>query len=108
MKKLELGLLVSAALLSTAGCTWVKVSEAGADVLILPADRVSHCKKVGEVNTSVKGDVLGIDRKQKKVGTELDTLARNEAVSLEANTLVRLSVEDGHGSYAAYRCPVEP
>lgn len=108
MKKIELGLLISAVLLSTAGCTWVKVSEAGADVLILPEDRVSHCKKVGEVNTSVKDDVLGIGRKQKKVGTELDTLARNEAVSLQANTLVRLSVEDGRGSYAAYRCPVEP
>jgi len=107
MKNLKWGLPVLLGLFATMSCTWVKVSEAGADVLILPADRVSHCKRVGEVNTSVKDDVLGIGRKQKKVGTELDALARNEAVSLEANTLVRLSIEDGRGSYAAYRCPVE-
>lgn len=87
------------------GCTWVKVSEEAAAIPILPAGRVSDCQRLGTVNTSVKAYIAGVGRNEKKVETELDNLARKEALKLNANSLVRLSIEKGQGEYVAYRCP---
>ncbi len=106
MKKSLLGLFLFLGLFSAVGCTWVKESEESRQVVILPADRVGHCTRIGEVNASVKDSIIGIDRNREKVQTELDRLAKNQAVSLRANTLVRMSVDDGTANYAAYRCPV--
>jgi hypothetical protein len=41
-----------------------------------------------------------------KLQTELETLARNEAVRLEANAVAPATViEDGRQQFRAYRCP---
>lgn len=92
-------------LIFTAGCTWVKVSDAGSEVVIMPADRVAACKLIGTVTTSVKDRIIGVERKEEKVRQELDRLAQNQAAKLNANTLVRASIDDGQGNYIAYRCP---
>ena len=104
MKNLIMPLSVAFSLI-IGGCTWVKVSDAGKDVVILPADRVANCARVGNVTTSVKDRVAGIERNEEKVQRELDRLAQNQAVTLNANSLVRVSIRDGQGNYLAYRCP---
>jgi len=87
------------------GCTWVKVSEEEAGIAILPASRVADCQRLGTVSSTVKDRVIGVSRRDTKVETELDNLARKEALKMNANSLVRVSVEDGEGEYIAYRCP---
>ena len=97
--------LAGAALL--AGCSIVKVSEAGKKVRIVNSDQVQLCKRLGTVSTSVIDNVLFVPRNDDKVRTELDKLARDQAVLMEANTLVRVSIQDGQGSYVAYDCPAQ-
>jgi Domain of unknown function (DUF4156) len=96
--------LVVSAMVASA-CSWVKVSEAGKQVHILPASRVADCVKIGTISTSVKDKIIGIERNNDKVRTELDRLARDQAVLMNANSLVRAAIKDGEGSYIAYRCP---
>ena len=91
--------LLAAAVALTPACTWVKVSPEAQQVVVLPASRV------GVISTTVKAVVMGIPRDATKVRNELDDLARQQAVSLGANTVVRQSVVNGKGSYAAYNCP---
>ncbi|WP_257386814.1 DUF4156 domain-containing protein [Tahibacter caeni] len=98
-------LLLCAALAALAGCTWVKLEDGGAHVRVAYDGRVDGCDKAGEVSVSVKDRIGPYDRNDLKVKDELETLARNQAVSLPADTLVALGEpRNGEQSFAAYRC----
>ncbi len=97
--------LIAAALLATTACTWVQVPPEAQQVVVVPANRVSACNRVGTVSSTVRATILAIPRDANKVRNELDDLARQQAVSMGANTLVRESIRNGTGSYVAYNCP---
>lgn len=98
-------LLLCAVLATLAGCTWVKLEDAGAHVRVAYDGRVDGCDKVGEVGVSVKDRIGPYDRSNLKVKDELETLARNQAASLPADTLVALGEpRNGEQSFAAYHC----
>lgn len=86
-------------------CTWVRTTPEGANVRVAQADEVENCTAKGQVTTSLKSRVGGFERKPGKVAGELETLARNEAVSLGGNTVVAESlVKDGRQTFDVYRC----
>jgi len=98
-------LLFTATLALLAGCTWVKLDDAGARVRVAYDGRVDGCDKAGEVSVSVKDRVGFYDRNDLKVKDELETLARNQAISLPADTIVALGPpRNGEQSFTAYRC----
>lgn len=86
------------------GCTWVKIPEEAKAVAIVAENRITNCRHVGNVSTEVKWKVAGIARNAEKVQSELDDLARRQALGLDADTLVRESIKDGTGRYRAYHC----
>lgn len=90
------------------GCTWVKIPEEAEAVTIVGESQVADCKQLGNVTTEVKWTILGIARNAEKVRSELDDLARKQALGLGADTLVRHSAEEGAGRYSAYRCELAP
>ncbi|MGI9569293.1 MAG: DUF4156 domain-containing protein, partial [Desulfobulbia bacterium] len=68
-------------------------------------DRVNDCEKLGDLSTYTKAKVAGVNRKAKIVQQELETLARNEASEMGADTIVVASeISDGRQSFLAYRC----
>lgn len=86
-------------------CTWVNENPAGRDVAIASNEQVENCQKKGEISVQVKGRVGFYDRNAKKVLKELQTLARNEAIKLGANTIVaNKEPEKGQQTYRAYYC----
>lgn len=98
---------VSLLLLATilAGCTWVNATPQGERVRLVPADRVADCEKLGEISTFTKATIAGLDRNADKIRQELNTLARNEAAQMGADTIVAAtSVSDGRRGYIVYRC----
>ena len=54
-----------------------------------------------------KAEIAKVDRKQAKVATELETLARNYAVGMGGNTIVAEDeiTEDGKQTFVVYSCP---
>ncbi|MCK9563493.1 MAG: DUF4156 domain-containing protein [Bacteroidales bacterium] len=104
-RTLSVRLLTATALLAATACTWVKVPPEAQKVIVVPANRVSACQRIGTVSSTVKATILTIPRDGTKVRNELDDLARKQAVPMGANTLVRQSIADGKGSYVAYHCP---
>ena len=97
----------AALVLFVSGCTWVPMApEAAAVRVILPGAAPGGCEKRGEVAVSVKDSVAFYERNQLRVRDELETLARNEAPGLQANTVQALGEPaDGTQRFAAWRCP---
>lgn len=88
------------------GCTWVPMAPEAAAVQVLPAGAApADCEKRGEVSVSVKDSVAFYERNALRVRDELETLARNEATGIQANTVQALGEPDnGSQRFAAYRC----
>lgn len=98
-------MILSAILLGLLGCTWVEVNNSGKMVDIVSERHIQHCQKVGSLDVDTKASLLGIQRQQQKVLTELETLARNEAANIGADTLVAIDRPiEGAQTYHAYRC----
>lgn len=87
-------------------CTWVQPDTAGAlvNVVYSPVE-VKSCRQLGEVAVSVKAEVAGISRNEVKVRDELESLARNQAATMSADTILPKSdVVDGGQEFFVYRC----
>lgn len=102
MKKIVM--LFAIASLSSA-CTWVKVSEAGNDVAVSNQANVAGCDKMRTVSVKVADNLGPVNRGAEKVATELATMARNEAVKFNGDTVVPISaISDGSQDFAVYKC----
>ena len=90
-----------------AACTWVPMESGAAGVRVLALGAAtSGCTRLGEIEGSVKDRVALYQRNPLRVQEELETMARNEAVGLGANTVVPLeAARDGRQRFAAWRCP---
>lgn len=88
------------------GCTWVKMGPGGADVAVARADQnMAACVRRGEVAVSVKDRLGPYERNEIKVRDELETLARNEAPSMGADTVQpKGDPVDGEQRFTAWKC----
>lgn len=93
-----------APLLLLGGCTWVHMAPGASAVKVVNA-APSGCERRGEVEVSVKSGLGPYQRNPVRVREELETLARNEAPGLKADTVQPLGEPaDGAQRYAAWRC----
>lgn len=103
-KRGKLAVLLLSLLVS--GCTWVPITEEGAQVQVRAADQVQDCEPKGRVTAVVKHKIGGIVRSEEKVREELRTMARNEAARMGSNALVaETEPTDGRQVFLIYRCP---
>lgn len=86
------------------GCTWVHMAP-GASAVKVVEKAPAGCEKRGEIEVSVKDSIVFYERNQLRVREELETLARNEAPGLGADTVQPLAPpSDGAQRYIAWRC----
>ena len=98
--------LVAVLAASLSACTWVKMEPAAYEVRVARmADDLSACTRRGEIGVSVRDKVALYQRNDLKVRDELETLARNEATGLAADTVQPLNDPSaGEQRFAAFRC----
>lgn len=102
-------LIALAAASLSVGCTWVHMAPGANVVQVMAAGNPPACQKQGEVAVSVKDSIAFYDRNPLRVREELETLARNEAPGLQADTIQPLGQPvDGGQRFAAYRCGATP
>lgn len=106
MSRLPIAASSLALVFTLAACTWVKPDPAGANVRVAYDGNVAGCTKMGEIGVGVRDRIMpGIDRNDLKVRDELESLARNEAVTLNADTITVLTEPvQGEQRFAAWRC----
>ena len=99
-------LILAATSLAVSACTFVKMGPGADEVRVIAqgAPPVA-CEKRGEIDVSVKDRLGPYERDQLRVKDELETLARNEAPSVSADTIQpRSPPADGAQRFIAYRC----
>lgn len=104
MNKAALFTLLSVAAF-TGACTWVKETPSGDAVRVAYDGNVGGCRDAGAISVSVTDKVAFYHRPDLKVRDELETLARNQAAGIPADT-IRPTGEpkDGSQSFEAYVC----
>ncbi len=103
--KLRYTMLSIATLASVQACTWVKSSDSGNSVHVAYSGNVSGCRDAGSVSVSVTDKVAFYHRPSIKVRDELETLARNQAATIPADTIKATSEPvDGSQTFEAYVC----
>lgn len=91
--------------LSVSACTWVDMAPNAQSVRVVSAGAPPACEKRGEVQVAVKHNIAFYERNALRVREELETLARNEAPSLQADTIQPLAdPAQGAQRFGAYRC----
>lgn len=92
-------------LIGLQACTWVKPTEAGAQVRLVEDYNVTQCTKLGTTTTSVKHKIGAMGRDLEKVTEELTVLARNEAAVMGGDSIVAQGPPaDGSMVFGVYRC----
>ncbi|MDQ3039445.1 MAG: DUF4156 domain-containing protein [Pseudomonadota bacterium] len=89
---------------TTSACTFVHMAP-GAKAVRVVEGPPAGCERRGEITVSVKDSVAFYERNQLRVREELETLARNEAPGLGADTVQPLGPPgDGEQRFAAWKC----
>ena len=95
--------VVAGALLA-GGCTWVHMAP-GASAVKVVTGPPAGCQRRGEIAVSVKDRLGPYTRDPIRVRDELETLARNEAPGLQADTVQpKAEPTDGEQRFLAFRC----
>ena len=99
-------LLLTAAVLAATGCTWVPIAPGASAVRVLPMGAApAGCEVRAEIEVSVRGKIGFWERNPLRVSEELETLARNEAADLQADTLQPLEApREYEQRFVTYRC----
>ena len=85
-------------------CTWVPIAPEARKVQVLRA-APENCQHLGEIEVEVTDKVSLYRRNAIKVTEELETLARNRAVTMPATDIHPLSEpREGMQRFAAWRC----
>jgi hypothetical protein len=97
--------IVCTVALCVSGCTWVSVTEEAQNVRVLQANATAGCQKIGNVSAKTTDHVTIFARSDRKIQTELESLARNEATELGGDAIAPVgTVKDGRQSFDVYRC----
>jgi hypothetical protein len=95
---------LSAISLAGAGCSWVKTTPGGAQVVEATAADVSGCQELGTASGTTRTSV-GLPRDKDVIRDEQVTLARNQAALIGGDTIVQAGPpQGGMLSFTVYRC----
>ncbi len=106
MKKLIINTLLLSFLGGVSACSFVSLNP-GAENIAVSADgnSLSKCKFLGNTDVSLwsKADTF---QSQGTVDEQLNILARNQAATMNGNTVIAKSdINNGQRTYAVYNCP---
>ena len=96
-------MLIAALVMSLSACTFVHMAPKASAVKVLAT--APNCERRGEAEVSVRHKVGFYERSEAQVRDELETLARNEAPGVGADSISPLGppVEGGQ-RWALWRC----
>jgi hypothetical protein len=96
---------IAATLAQLSACTWVKPTISAENVRVAYDGNVAGCRDAGAISVSVTDKVAFYHRPDLKVRDELETLARNQAAGIPADTIKPVDEpKDGAQNFQAYVC----
>lgn len=107
MKNLKSNLAVVCSFILLASCSFVKLNPQATNTQVVSdVGALSDCKYLGDTNASIWSKA-GTFQSDKSVESQLDTLARNDAATMNGNTVVPKSdIVEGKRTYGVYECSI--
>jgi hypothetical protein len=107
MKNLKMNIIIVGTIaMALAACSFVSLTPQAENVTVSPkASTLSSCKFLGNTNVSIwsKADTF---QSQKSAESQLDILARNQAATMNGNTVAPTTeINNGQREYGVYNCP---
>tara|TARA_B100000482_G_scaffold28297_2_gene18218 strand:+ start:10341 stop:10682 length:342 start_codon:yes stop_codon:yes gene_type:complete len=92
-------------LLAIISCAkFVDIKE-GSDKILLVTKEPEGCISKGTVDVSVLSEIAYVERSKEAIDRDLLQLAKNSAVSVKANTIMKSeSPEPGKATFSMYKC----
>ncbi len=100
-------ILMTGALLATAGCTWVSVNPQAKQkgIMVLPQDRVTSCRLLSKTQVAIADKVGFLERPASDVEHDLQNLAVNQAATQGGDTVSPLTpMANGSQTFGIYKC----
>ncbi len=96
---------LSTGALALGACTWVETTPSGNAVRVAYDGNVGGCRDAGSITVSVTDKIAFYERSKLTVRDELESLARNQAAGIPADTIKATSEpKDGSQQFEAYVC----
>ena len=98
-------ILLSLSFLLIISCSkYVDIKE-GSEKIMLVKEKPANCVSKGTVDVSVLAEIAYIEREEKYIHKDLVQLAKNSAVSVRANTIMKIKTpKPGEATFAMYKC----
>ena len=92
-------------LLAITSCAkFVDIKE-GSDKILLVTKEPEGCISKGTVDVSVLSEIAYVERSEEAINQDLLQLAKNSAVSVRANTIIKSkSPKPGEATFTMYKC----
>ena len=105
MKKIILNNAFLFLILLINGCAkYVDVKD-GSEKILLVKERPADCVSRGKVDVSVLAEIAYVERSEEAINQDLLQLAKNSAVSVRANTIIKSkSPKPGEATFSMYKC----
>jgi hypothetical protein len=98
-------LILPLATLMLAACSFIPVQPGADKVALLPDNFVGSCQHLGQTNAMVPTHFGFIEHGAESIEKSLAAIARNDAVGLGGDTIVKTSpVKEGRQSFKIYKC----
>tara|TARA_B100001142_G_C13951188_1_gene507183 strand:- start:220 stop:561 length:342 start_codon:yes stop_codon:yes gene_type:complete len=92
-------------LLTITGCAKFVDVKDGSDKILLVKLEPKNCVSKGTVDVSVLSEIAYVERSEEAINRDLLQLAKNSAVSVKANTIMKSkSPEPGKATFSMYKC----
>jgi hypothetical protein len=93
------------ALLGAVSCTAVPLEEGAADVRVATLEEATKCQRLGRTTSTTTEKVWIFPRTESAVKSELESLARNQAVDLGGTVIAPMGpMNEGKQLYGIFRC----
>jgi hypothetical protein len=98
-------LLITLSFLLVTGCAkYVDIKDGSNQILVL-TKKPTNCLSKGTVDVSVLAEIAYIERSEEYINKDLVQLAKNSAVSVKANTIIKIkSLTPGEATFSMYKC----
>jgi hypothetical protein len=87
------------------GCAKYVDIKDGSDKILLVKEKPKGCISKGTVDVSVLAEIAYVERSEEAIHEDLLQLAKNSAVSVKANTIMKSkSPKPGEATFSMYKC----
>ena len=87
------------------GCAKYVDIKDGSDKILLVKEKPTGCISKGMVDVSVLAEIAYVERSEEAIFEDLLQLAKNSAVSVKANTIMKSkSPKPGEATFSMYKC----